>query len=350
MSKCPVCKAECSSAEKECPVCGFPNPIVTFVSQADAEYWMRTVVHPFKKRLKKESLHENKCDDFFDIKGTSLRRYLGNQSHVVIPNGIEHIESFAFCHNPSIHSIYIPSTVQWIANSAFAYCKNLQHIVVDEANEHYYNIKGNEGVFGYGEFLSAYPPGQSVVDIPRGIRKIWEGAYITDLRNCTVKLGSDVVGFDGRCFRGKNVSFIVDPQNPWVTVGSNSRCLLSKDKRKIICYGCNESGDRVVNDIHDIIPPTVDEIESNAYIHLPYKMKELSIPTGVRYIGSHAFDLHSLCKRLYLPDSVEYVGHNAFGYWSSLEYVSVSSSTVFEEDSFRNKSQDIIVYKREYTR
>lgn len=47
--KCPICKTELLNVEK-CPVCGFDDIRLEFVSQEDADSWMTNIVIPFKDR------------------------------------------------------------------------------------------------------------------------------------------------------------------------------------------------------------------------------------------------------------------------------------------------------------
>jgi len=66
----------------------------------------------------------------FQIDGTTLVRYLGIDTDVVIPDGIEAIGKAAFGNNNSVHSVVIPSGVKIIQENAFSCCRNLEGVTL----------------------------------------------------------------------------------------------------------------------------------------------------------------------------------------------------------------------------
>ena len=69
----------------------------------------------------------------FIIKNGILKKYLGNDSHVEIPNGVTEIGKFAFYNHYNLESISIPDTVTKIGESAFDGCSNLKGIDVPDS-------------------------------------------------------------------------------------------------------------------------------------------------------------------------------------------------------------------------
>ena len=82
---------------------------------------------------------------WFEIKNNRLIKFI-NESEtekVVIPDGIEIIDKYAFydCHN--IVSIHIPESVRLIDGRAFENCPDLMEFSVDENNMKFCTFKGN---------------------------------------------------------------------------------------------------------------------------------------------------------------------------------------------------------------
>lgn len=68
----------------------------------------------------------------FKIKNNVLVKYVGKESKVVIPDGIEIIGKRAFKHCEKITNITLPTTVVAIETSAFKHCKLLSKINLNE--------------------------------------------------------------------------------------------------------------------------------------------------------------------------------------------------------------------------
>ena len=66
----------------------------------------------------------------FNIKNGILKRYHGNEFHVVIPNSVNRIGDGAFNGCVNLTSIKIPKSVISIGNFAFRNCKNLKNIKI----------------------------------------------------------------------------------------------------------------------------------------------------------------------------------------------------------------------------
>lgn len=81
----------------------------------------------------------------FEIKNNKLIKFIGEPetTKVIIPDGIEIIDKYAFsdCHN--IVSIYIPKSVRLIDGRAFENCPDLMEFSVDENNMKFCTFKGN---------------------------------------------------------------------------------------------------------------------------------------------------------------------------------------------------------------
>ena len=69
----------------------------------------------------------------FEIKGTTLIRYNGNDSDVTIPDGVTKIEDEAFWECTGLTSIKIPNSVTTIGSSAFVCCIGLTSVTIPDS-------------------------------------------------------------------------------------------------------------------------------------------------------------------------------------------------------------------------
>ena len=74
------------------------------------------------------------------ISNNILRKYKGILENVKIPETVEEINKEAFFNNEKIFSVTIPYNVNKIGIRAFARCKKLENIYVDDRNEHFTSI------------------------------------------------------------------------------------------------------------------------------------------------------------------------------------------------------------------
>ena len=75
---------------------------------------------------KKNVVHYNNPNFIFD--GNRIIRYIGKEKVVVVPNGVEEIESSAFWDNLYIEEVVLPPTLKNMGGDTFYYCKNLRKI------------------------------------------------------------------------------------------------------------------------------------------------------------------------------------------------------------------------------
>jgi hypothetical protein len=64
----------------------------------------------------------------FQMDGTRLVLYNGNEAHVTIPSSVTEIGYESFAYHDSLTSVTIPSSVMTIGDAAFRYCKSLTSV------------------------------------------------------------------------------------------------------------------------------------------------------------------------------------------------------------------------------
>lgn len=72
----------------------------------------------------------NQSHKYFEIENGVLKKYLGNQTNVVIPDFVTSIEASSFVSNKNIVNVVIPNSVNSILDGAFENCTNLINIKI----------------------------------------------------------------------------------------------------------------------------------------------------------------------------------------------------------------------------
>ena len=78
--------------------------------------------------------------EFSDDRTTLVRCPEDIQGEYIIPNGVEYIESLAFCGCTELISVSLPRSIVSIGNGAFRDCKKLCSIDIDPLNENYHVV------------------------------------------------------------------------------------------------------------------------------------------------------------------------------------------------------------------
>ena len=100
----------------------------------------------------------------FEIKNGFLRKYIGNDSVVVIPDGVTEIYSYAFWGRDDILEITLPESVVKVWSSAFAECKGLEKV----------NVLGSP-IIGEGAFYRCV--NLKELNVPRNLKGFNQGAF-----------------------------------------------------------------------------------------------------------------------------------------------------------------------------
>ena len=71
----------------------------------------------------------------FELDEDTLVRYNGEDTNVIVPDGIREIGSRAFYGNGTIQTVTLPDSVEIINNAAFADCVNLEKVILSEQSQ-----------------------------------------------------------------------------------------------------------------------------------------------------------------------------------------------------------------------
>ena len=149
------------------------------------------------------------------------------EGEVVIKEGTEYIEDYAFYNVQNITSVKFPDSLKELGNSAFSNCVNLKRIDFGKGLTH---IGGS-----YGTSVFSYCTGIKNIHIPSTIRLIGASAF----SNCqldTITLDEGVEVIDSNAFAGCHIKEITLPKS--------THCLKS---------GCFDGVERII--IKGDVPP-----------------------------------------------------------------------------------------------
>ena len=236
---------------------------------------------------------------------TVLGVYDKEITSVVIPDGIETIEGFAFSDCSLLKKIELPKNLKSIGYHAFSNCNSLTSIKIPGGVE---NLDC-DGIFWYCEKLKK-------IELEEGIEAldyIFPGCTAVK----TITIPNSLRTLDGLVFSDfrslRNIVLAKD--NPHLVVENN--VLYSKDKKRIIralpCIGP-----------HFIVPKSVRVIDRFAFAHCK-NLEEITIHNHVKSIGNGAFRGCRRLKGIVLPKSLRKIEQHTFEKCSALSEVVLQS-------------------------
>lgn len=278
--------------------------------------------------------HKNNMTKFGDIDRSSmgewfiehgyLRKYYGNDVHVVVPNTVTNIQPEAFMGNKTIQTIEIPNTVTAICDGAF-FDSSLQEITIPDTVT----------ILGANAFENCHNLKQ--VTLSKNIERIEARTFM----NCTsllkVTFPEGVQSIDNAAFLGcTSLKEMILPST-LKSISSLSFSECSNLETIIIPNGVVLIDEYAFKDCEKlkkvVLPNTLLAIEEGVFwgcaslksIELPNKLTSIqnsafnfsdlitvSIPDTVKEIGDFAFASIKNLKEIYIPTSVKSIGKETF--------------------------------------
>ena len=247
-----------------------------------------------QKHFCKEAIMTNIND--FEIENGTLKRYHGKESHVIIPDCVTTVDSFAFQDCTDLISVTIPDSVRKIMlcvfndctnlrsvkigknvevvalSGAFGACGSLSSIEVSEENQHFYS-KNNclirrdmqtllvgcqssaipEDVLRIGTNAFSYCESLHSIVIPEGVKKIGWCAFSHCTSLSHVVIPSSVDSLGAYAFVGCNNLRSIE-------VSAENECYYSQGN-----YVVKRASNTVVVACKDAVIPEGLHIESSAF-------------------------------------------------------------------------------------
>lgn len=265
----------------------------------------------------------------FIIEENRVMRYVGKERVVVVPEGIEELESCAFWDNQYIEEVVLPSTLKNMGGDTFYYCKNLRKVniptgvelmgnnpfagcpLVEVTNESpcfvmengvlltadkrtliYCSIKGDEG-----EYV-----------VPEGVTVITKHAFYCCTRLTKITLPMTLQKMENNPFSGCSRLELINRSSSYYI-----------------------QDDVIYNGFKTAVVGTLNRIRS----------KRLTLLDGIKTINRNSFWSCKGIETIVLPTSLEDIGYNPFVDCSNIR---------FESHSPYFKVLDGILYNKDCTK
>lgn len=251
----------------------------------------------------------NNCNALIETKTNTLIIGCGN---TIIPSDIQRIEQNAFLGNKVLRKIKIPKSVKSIGSLAFHKCYNLTKVELPEGL-----TSLEEGVFQ--ECLSL-----SDIQIPQSVTTI--GAWAFSGCNLeSIVLPKGLKRIEGVAFIScKKLKNIILPQSvTYIGKGAFSYC---KSLKRVEVSPYSEIGNSGVKaEISETSEPEDSLVNYRAFAYCD-SLEKVTLPDGIKEIGSECFLMDNRLRRIFIPNSVEILGITAFCPCESLENIKLSEN------------------------
>lgn len=209
-------------------------------------------------------------DFLFSADGKTLQLYMGNDTEVTIPDGVERIHHGAFSGNNTLIKVTIPNSVKVIEGWAFDWCQNLENIV----------LPNNLEFIGQGAFF--FCQSLTTIEIPASVQTI-EDAPFPDCKNLY------------------EITVASENKNYIATDG----VLYTADGKTLKQYPAGKK------DTSFSVPENVTSIGSNTFAGCN-KLKNIEFKEGLTAIGHYSFNNCYALESIKIPKTVKTIGNSPF--------------------------------------
>lgn len=250
---------------------------------------------------------ENEMNRDFIIEDNILIEYDGNSESVVIPDGIEVIDTNVFWNKEFIRNVNFPESVQTILSGAFADCTNLENLVLPKDLR---TIEFN--AFGGCTALES-------VKIPASVWHLHNQAF-------------------GYCVNLKNIDVDSDNSKYFSIDGVVYKYGRDYEPPELFCCPCGKTGELT-------IPENVKFICAEAFTACA-GITTINMPNGLIAIGDGAFYNCTSIEKIVIPENTTHLGGGVFGSCTNLKSVTLPDNlksmggALFDE--CRNLSEIIV--------
>ena len=263
----------------------------------------------------------------FTIQAGVLKRYVGSNREIIIPDSVTSISGYAFQGYDRITSIMIPHSVTSIDVCAFVGCDGLEKIIVDKRNPYYKDI---DGVLYSkdGKQLVRYPIGKldAYFNVPQEVTTIVERAFsgCKNLIGVSIPHGVTTIAFStfDNCNKLANVAI----PNSVIIIGGAAFSNCNSLEYIEIPGGVTKIGASAFLNCTSLknvsIPDSVKLIEGDAFEKCS-ALESMELPSGIKAIANYTFMGCERLERVTIPNSVTSIGESAFSSCSNLISVKI---------------------------
>ena len=252
------------------------------------------------------------------IKGSAFYSMGLKDWEVVIPDTVESVEGSAFSQN-SIAKINMPTHLKTIGGSAF-YSNKISELHIPSTVTSIGSLAFNANKVTTGDIWIYKRKADGSIDntvligysgsnrknlvIPENVKKI-EGSALRYLSlTGGVTLPKTITSIGSLAFALNNLDWVDngdgDKTGPFIYTRNSDGTF---DKSSLLQYaGYNKE--------NVVVPSNVKRIENYAFYYS--RIKGVTIPEGVTYIGDYAFQICQLTGTVTIPSTVDYIGKGSF--------------------------------------
>jgi hypothetical protein len=265
-------------------------------------------------------------DERFRVYGTTLTRYLGDETFVSIPDTFTSIGDEAFAENDTITSVEIPDTITSISYNAFKNCTALTNIIIPDSV-----TKVGPGAFEGCTALTS-------VDIGKGVSSWGSGVFANCDKLASVSIDEDnqyLTYYNGAIYNGNmTMLYQVLPNRE----GENY--LMPNTVKTIDTYAFWNQ----INTKNVMVSSEVSEIPRYGFTNMG-TVENVIIQNTTTKINEKAFSNNTNLKQVAIPSSVTTIDKKAFDGSTGFKIYTTKSSTA---DTFGKNNSIEVIYKAEY--
>ena len=233
----------------------------------------------------------------FEIDGTTLKKYNGVKSQVLIPDGVTTIADRAFWFHYSIKSIIIPKSVISITEGAFKDCKLLESITVDRCNAVYHST--GDCIIETAKKRLIVGCKKSIIPNDGSVTSIGDGAFYGCDSLVSITIPDSVISIGRFAFKDCKIA-----------------------KATIPTCACNYMPK---DSLQTVIITSGKRIEWRAFKDFK-SLKSITIANSVTSIGESAFEGCAALPSITIPNSVISIGKSAFKGCALLKSITIPGS------------------------
>ncbi len=246
----------------------------------------------------------------FEYGGTVLKKYIGKEAHVVIPECFQSIAAHAFSKNLFIEELIVPNTITSIGEGAFEHCVLLKQITLPNTLSSI-----NEQVFAGCTSLTT-------IQIPNSVTVIGQMAFCLCEHLKTVTIPNSVTSIENAAFAKCSELETIKIPKSVISIGlmAFANCKSLKNIK---------------------LPNSITSIQASAFLNC-VSLQNINLPMSLTEIGDNAFEGCEHLKCIFIPVSVTSLGKEVFHLCGRLEKIYCEGS----EDYIRKKCKWAFRWKK----